>query len=162
MGLDLVPLWFLDVSQELSRIFFLRLIPPLKQSLDTSLVAINQVCGCAEASKSVGGNKMCNTSVVSYLHPPLDLLSHSQHVLLLLIFFVSHEVRVYIFVHFSLRYGLHAFSLHPSLHVQCRYARPGNCNMQKYKSLKKDWWIEPMLLAEGDVCGPKCPPKGCH
>ena len=68
--------------------------PPANNHLTQVLWRSTKYVGCAEASKSMGGNKMCNTSVVSYLHPPLDLLSHSQHVLLLLIFFVSHEVRV--------------------------------------------------------------------
>lgn len=46
-------------------------------------------------------------------------------------------------------------------HVQvCRYARPGNCNMSKYKSNQKDWWKKPMLMADS-VCGPACPPDGC-
>jgi hypothetical protein len=34
--------------------------------------------------------------------------------------------------------------------------------MQKYKSDGQDWWIEPMMLEEGGLCGPECPPSGCH
>mmetsp|Transcript_44278 Transcript_44278/g.79432 ORF Transcript_44278/g.79432 Transcript_44278/m.79432 type:complete len:418 (-) Transcript_44278:222-1475(-) len=43
----------------------------------------------------------------------------------------------------------------------CRYSRPGNCNMSKYKTGKKDWWKKPMLMADSP-CGPACPPDGCQ
>ena len=48
-------------------------------------------------------------------------------------------------------------------HTQvCRYVRPGNCNMNKYKkSETDDWWLEPMLLEETS-CEPACPPDGCY
>lgn len=47
-------------------------------------------------------------------------------------------------------------------HAQvCRYARPGNCNMNKYKNGKKDWWIEPVMMDESP-CGSRCPPDGCR
>lgn len=48
-------------------------------------------------------------------------------------------------------------------HTQvCRYAPTGNCNLKKYESDQPDWWLEPMLLEEGELCGPECPPNGCH
>ncbi|KAL7547206.1 hypothetical protein ACHAWF_010523 [Thalassiosira exigua] len=48
-------------------------------------------------------------------------------------------------------------------HVQvCRYARPGNCNMNKYKSGGTDeWWLKPMLM-DYSPCGTICPPDGCY
>ncbi|KAL7529567.1 hypothetical protein ACHAXR_006401, partial [Thalassiosira sp. AJA248-18] len=47
-------------------------------------------------------------------------------------------------------------------HVQvCRYGRPGNCNMDKYKKDTTDWWIEPVML-DDSPCGPECPPGGCY
>eukprot|EP00571_Detonula_confervacea_P016091 CAMPEP_0172310254 /NCGR_PEP_ID=MMETSP1058-20130122/11375_1 /TAXON_ID=83371 /ORGANISM="Detonula confervacea, Strain CCMP 353" /LENGTH=369 /DNA_ID=CAMNT_0013023031 /DNA_START=8 /DNA_END=1117 /DNA_ORIENTATION=- len=49
-----------------------------------------------------------------------------------------------------------------SCHTQvCRYARPGNCNMNKYKTNKDDWWLKPMLM-DDSPCSPKCPPDGCQ
>jgi len=47
-------------------------------------------------------------------------------------------------------------------HVQvCRYARPGNCNMNKYMSADADWWIKPVMMDESP-CGSSCPPEGCY
>jgi len=45
----------------------------------------------------------------------------------------------------------------------CRYARPGNCNMDKsnYDTNRNDWWQIPMLMADSP-CGPACPPDGCQ
>ena len=43
--------------------------PPANNHLTQVLWRSTKYVGCAEASKSVGGNKMCHTSVVSYLHP---------------------------------------------------------------------------------------------
>jgi len=48
-------------------------------------------------------------------------------------------------------------------HTQvCRYAKPGNCNMSKYKeeSSREEWWLEPMLM-DDSPCGRACPPDGC-
>ena len=55
-------------------------------------------------------------------------------------------------------------------HTQvCRYARPGNCNMNHFKkenasrddAIRDDeWWLEPML-ADDSGCLPLCPPGGC-
>lgn len=46
-------------------------------------------------------------------------------------------------------------------HAQvCRYARPGNCNMDDYKTSDNDWWRTPMLEDES-ICTPTCPPDGC-
>ena len=45
-------------------------------------------------------------------------------------------------------------------HTQvCRYARPGNCNMSKYRGNGK-WWLKPMLM-DDSPCGPSCPSDGC-
>jgi len=44
----------------------------------------------------------------------------------------------------------------------CRYTKPGNCSMGKYK--RKDGtydWETPMLM-DDTPCGPECPPEGCH
>mmetsp|Transcript_39014 Transcript_39014/g.68570 ORF Transcript_39014/g.68570 Transcript_39014/m.68570 type:complete len:323 (+) Transcript_39014:329-1297(+) len=47
-------------------------------------------------------------------------------------------------------------------HAQvCRYTRPGNCDMSKYKSNKSEWWLTPMLMNESP-CGRECPPDGCN
>ena len=37
----------------------------------------------------------------------------------------------------------------------------GNCNMDQYKTNKKDWWLTPMLM-DDSPCGPTCPPDGCQ
>ncbi|KAL9184535.1 hypothetical protein ACHAXT_012505 [Thalassiosira profunda] len=45
-------------------------------------------------------------------------------------------------------------------HTQvCRYTRPGNCNMSKYRGNGK-WWLKPMLM-DDSPCGPSCPSDGC-
>lgn len=38
----------------------------------------------------------------------------------------------------------------------CRYAKPGNCNMGKFKT-----WQE-ATFQNDSPCGPVCPPEGCH
>mmetsp|Transcript_10489 Transcript_10489/g.19070 ORF Transcript_10489/g.19070 Transcript_10489/m.19070 type:complete len:375 (-) Transcript_10489:232-1356(-) len=43
----------------------------------------------------------------------------------------------------------------------CRYTRPGNCNMARYRSNGGDWWLTPMLMDES-FCGNECPPDGCN
>ncbi|KAL7542082.1 hypothetical protein ACHAXR_011501 [Thalassiosira sp. AJA248-18] len=46
-------------------------------------------------------------------------------------------------------------------HAQvCRYTRPGNCNMNGYKTNQMDWWIKP-VMQDDSPCGPECPPDGC-
>eukprot|EP00584_Thalassiosira_punctigera_P019946 CAMPEP_0172571812 /NCGR_PEP_ID=MMETSP1067-20121228/132666_1 /TAXON_ID=265564 ORGANISM="Thalassiosira punctigera, Strain Tpunct2005C2" /NCGR_SAMPLE_ID=MMETSP1067 /ASSEMBLY_ACC=CAM_ASM_000444 /LENGTH=387 /DNA_ID=CAMNT_0013364225 /DNA_START=182 /DNA_END=1345 /DNA_ORIENTATION=- len=47
-------------------------------------------------------------------------------------------------------------------HAQvCRYSRPGNCNMNSFKSNKNDWWLTPMLMTESP-CDRECSPDGCE
>ena len=47
----------------------------------------------------MGVNKMCNTSVVSYLHPPPRFVDTRSICILVDFFFVSREVRVYMYIH---------------------------------------------------------------
>ena len=42
----------------------------------------------------------------------------------------------------------------------CRYARPGNCNMNAYKSSNRNWWKTPVMM-DTSGCSPNCPPDGC-
>lgn len=43
----------------------------------------------------------------------------------------------------------------------CRYARAGNCDMNRYDAREGDNWKVPMLQLK-NPCGPACPPNGCH
>lgn len=45
----------------------------------------------------------------------------------------------------------------------CRYAKPGNCSMGKYKDPDTGIvdWETPMLM-DDSPCGPDCPPEGCY
>ena len=44
----------------------------------------------------------------------------------------------------------------------CRYAKPGNCGMSKYKDAKGVVdWKTPMLM-DDTRCTPDCPPEGCY
>jgi len=46
-------------------------------------------------------------------------------------------------------------------HTQvCRYARPGNCNVGRYITGDKMWWLDP-VMQDTSPCGPACPPDGC-
>ena len=44
--------------------------------------------------------------------------------------------------------------------IVCRYAKPGNCSMGKYKDPKTNIvdWETPMML-DDSPCGPFCPPE---
>ena len=44
--------------------------------------------------------------------------------------------------------------------IVCRYAKPGNCSMGKYKNPKTNVvdWETPMML-DDSPCGPECPPE---
>ena len=44
--------------------------------------------------------------------------------------------------------------------IVCRYAKPGNCSMGKYKDPRTnvvDW--ETPMMADDSPCGPECPPE---
>jgi hypothetical protein len=44
----------------------------------------------------------------------------------------------------------------------CRYAKPGNCSMGRYRdSAGKIDWLKPML-EDDSPCTPVCPPEGCY
>ena len=54
------------------------------------------------------------------------------------------------------------FTLHFILDVlpYCRYAKPGNCAMSKFKiNGKVDW--ETAMMQDDSPCEPSCPPEGC-
>ena len=42
----------------------------------------------------------------------------------------------------------------------CRYAKPGNCNMNNYMDNSDDWWMTPMLM-DDSICAPMCHPDDC-
>lgn len=52
-----------------------------------------------------------------------------------------------------------ASSVHLNKKV-CRYARPGNCNVGRYITGDKMWWLDP-VMQDTSPCGPACPPDGC-
>ena len=43
----------------------------------------------------------------------------------------------------------------------CRYAKAGNCQMDSFSSSVGNNWRTPMM-ADDSLCGPVCPPGGCH
>jgi hypothetical protein len=44
----------------------------------------------------------------------------------------------------------------------CRYAKPGNCSMGKYRLANGNIdWETPMLM-DDSPCGPECPPEECY
>ncbi|EJK49224.1 hypothetical protein THAOC_31926 [Thalassiosira oceanica] len=45
-------------------------------------------------------------------------------------------------------------------HATLRYARPGNCNVGRYITGDKMWWLDP-VMQDTSPCGPACPPDGC-
>ena len=42
----------------------------------------------------------------------------------------------------------------------CRYAKPGNCNMNSYMDNSDNWWMTPMLM-DDSICAPMCHPDDC-
>jgi len=42
----------------------------------------------------------------------------------------------------------------------CRYARAGNCDMDRFNDGSEEWWME-AVLNDQSSCQPFCPPEGC-
>jgi hypothetical protein len=110
--------------------------PPKNSHLTQVLWRSTKFVGCAEASKSMGKGT-CHTQVCRYARP-------GKEITMLLLLTRHNSITAKYFAPY------HSFD------------HSGNCNLQKYKSDRQDWWIEPMLLEEGGLCGPECPPNGCH
>ncbi|KAL9189209.1 hypothetical protein ACHAXT_011699 [Thalassiosira profunda] len=52
--------------------------------------------------------------------------------------------------------------LHTCRAQVCRYAKPGNCSMGRYRNANgKQDWVTPMLM-DDSPCKPDCPPEGCY
>ena len=43
----------------------------------------------------------------------------------------------------------------------CRYASPGNCDMDRFNDGSEEWWME-AVLNDQSSCQPFCPPEGCR
>lgn len=42
----------------------------------------------------------------------------------------------------------------------CRYATPGNCNVNSFNDGSKEWWMK-AIMNDSSNCQPFCPPEGC-
>ena len=125
---------------------------PKNSHLTQVLWRSTKYVGCAEASKSMGQGKMCHTQVCRYARPGEEIRSYHRD--------AQNAC--------ATRPPDHSLStFHPPPSFDRILQHPfslllGNCNMGKYKSDRADWWIEPMMMEEGGLCGPACPPNGCH
>ncbi len=87
--------------------------------------------GCAEASKAIENGGMCHTQVCRYARPGKEIVRCYSS-----FSFLALIIGVFLFIE-------------------------GNCNLSKYMTTAKDWWLEPMLM-DFTPCGPACPSHGCH
>jgi hypothetical protein len=126
---------------------------PKNSHLTQVLWRSTKYVGCAEASKSMGQGKMCHTQVCRYARPGEEIRLIDRGCSKRMRNSSPRLIHCQLFI---LRRPLIAFYNILSLLLL------GNCNMGKYKSDRADWWIEPMMMEEGGLCGPACPPNGCH